>query len=271
MQADIAVGMSQETLGVRHAHAADHDMVAFAEGVHVVAGADPDVAELGGQARFLAHEILGSCELHVGNIAFKGCNRQSRPFGNRGIVGEIRASIPCRTTMRLEDDVETKGLRRLCDPQGSALRRGLDVAAFAGDLDGVGDGNGGDRSAGAARRLDRARDHAFRDEGARGVVDQHDVRIVLGQRFEAGEHRSLPRRAAIGRWLVPEPCDRCGEHGAVVGVHHRLHREHLSVTAEGFHGAADHGHAADLAILLRPAGAGAQSTPGCDEDDRGAL
>ena len=96
MQADIAVGMGQKALGVRHAHAADHDMVALAEGMHVVARAGPDVAEQAGQPRFLAHEILGSGELHIGNIAFKGCNRQSRPFGNRGIIGEIAAPVAAR-------------------------------------------------------------------------------------------------------------------------------------------------------------------------------
>src|SRR5436305_1341875 len=89
-------------------HASAALLFAFAEGVDVVARAGPDVAEQAGQARFLAHEILGSGELHVGNIAFKGCNRQSRPFGNRGIVGEIAASILGRATMGFEDDIEAK-------------------------------------------------------------------------------------------------------------------------------------------------------------------
>jgi hypothetical protein len=41
--------------------------------------------------------------------------------------------------------------------------------------------------------------------------------------------------------------------------------------AERFHGAVDHGHAADLAILLRPARACAEATTGRDKNDCGAL
>ena len=129
----------------------------------------------------------------------------------------------------------------------------------------------GMRGAGAAGGIDRARDHACRNEGARGVMDQDDIGLVPGERFEPGEHRGLPRRAAIGRRLVAEPCDRCREHGAVVGVHDRLNSEHVRMPAEGLHGAIDHGHAADLAILLGTAGACAQAASGRDEDDCGAL
>src|SRR5437868_8497739 len=54
MQADVAVGMGEKTFGMRHAYAAKHQMIAVAEGVHIVAGTGPDVAELGGEAGFLA-------------------------------------------------------------------------------------------------------------------------------------------------------------------------------------------------------------------------
>ena len=46
--------------------------------------------------------------------------------------------------------------------------------------------------------LDRARNHRRRDERPRGVVDQDDVRLLAGERFESGMHRGLARRAAIG-------------------------------------------------------------------------
>ncbi len=45
MQADIAVGMGEKSAGVRHANAADHQMIALAKGMNVVTGAGPDVAE----------------------------------------------------------------------------------------------------------------------------------------------------------------------------------------------------------------------------------
>src|SRR4051794_2386438 len=50
VQADIAVGMRQKTFAVRHAHAADHHMIAVAERMHVVAGAGPYIAEHGAEA-----------------------------------------------------------------------------------------------------------------------------------------------------------------------------------------------------------------------------
>ena len=128
MQADIAVGMGEKAACVRHAHAADHQMIAVAEGVHVIAGAGPDVAELGGEAGFLADKIFGRGEFHVGRIAFKGRYRQSRPFRQRGIVGEIAAAVARGAAMGLEDDIETKRLRRLRDAQPRALGRRLDIA-----------------------------------------------------------------------------------------------------------------------------------------------
>ena len=128
MQADIAVGMGEKAACVRHADAADHQMIAVAEGVHVVAGAGPDVAEHGAEAGFLADEIFGRGQFHVRRIAFKGRHRQSRPFGERGIVGEIAAAVARGAAMGVEDDVETKGLRRLRDPQPRAVGRRLDIA-----------------------------------------------------------------------------------------------------------------------------------------------
>src|SRR4051794_11082903 len=58
MQSDIAVGMGEKAACVRDADAADHQVIAVAEGVHVIAGAGPDVAELAGEAGFLADEIF---------------------------------------------------------------------------------------------------------------------------------------------------------------------------------------------------------------------
>ena len=98
-------------------------MIAFAEGVDVVAGAGPDVAERCCEAGFLAYEIFRSCQFHIGSIAFKCRNRQSCPFGERRIVGEIVAAVARRTAMRIEDHVETKRLRCLRDPQLGAIGR----------------------------------------------------------------------------------------------------------------------------------------------------
>lgn len=96
MQADIAVGMGEKAACVRHADAADHQVITIAEGMYVIAGAGPDVAELAGEAGFLADEVFGGGQFHVRRIAFKGRHRQSRPLGERRIVGEIAAAVAQR-------------------------------------------------------------------------------------------------------------------------------------------------------------------------------
>jgi hypothetical protein len=116
MEADIAVGMGEEALAVRHAHAADHDVIAAAKRMHVIAGAGPDIAERCREPRFLADEVFWSGELHVGNIALKGRYRQSHPLGERRIVCEIGALLACGAAMGLEDHVKFERLRRLRDP-----------------------------------------------------------------------------------------------------------------------------------------------------------
>jgi hypothetical protein len=134
-------------------------MVAVAEGVHVVAGAGPDIAELGGEAGFLADEIFGRGQFHVCKIAFKGRYRQSRPFRQRRIVGEIVAAVARGAAMRFENDVEAERLRRLRDPQFCPLGRRLDVAGLADLLDRVGNRDCRHCCAGAAGGVDRARNH----------------------------------------------------------------------------------------------------------------
>jgi len=52
MEADIAVGMRQKAAAVRHANAADHQMVAVAESVNIVAAAGSDMAKHGAEAGF---------------------------------------------------------------------------------------------------------------------------------------------------------------------------------------------------------------------------
>src|SRR5580658_655072 len=47
MQADIAVGMREKASDMRHPHAADHQVIAVAKGVYVVAGPGSDIAKHG--------------------------------------------------------------------------------------------------------------------------------------------------------------------------------------------------------------------------------
>jgi hypothetical protein len=61
------------------------------------------------------------------------------------------------------------------------------------------------------------------------------------------------------------------EDGHVVGIHHWLHRSHIGMPAECRHGPEYYGLTTDHAVLLGAAGAGAESTPGGDENGCGAL
>ena len=58
MQHDVGVGMAGDPAVVRDAHAAEHDVIAVAELVHVEAEAGAHVAERGELRRFGAGEIL---------------------------------------------------------------------------------------------------------------------------------------------------------------------------------------------------------------------
>ena len=60
MQHHVGIGMAGQGLAMRDAHAAEHDMIAVAEGMHVDAGADAQVAQRACKQRFGAGEILRS-------------------------------------------------------------------------------------------------------------------------------------------------------------------------------------------------------------------
>ena len=139
MKADIAVGMGEEAAIVRHANAANHQMIAVAEGVNVVTRPGSDVAEQAGEAGFFADEIFRCRQFHVRRIAFKGRHRQSRPFRKRRIVGEIAAALARRAAMGFENNIKAERLWCLRDSQAGALRRRLDVSASVDQLDRVGD------------------------------------------------------------------------------------------------------------------------------------
>jgi hypothetical protein len=220
---------------------------------------------------FLADEIFGGRQFHVCRIAFKCRHRQSRPFRKRRVVGEIKAALAGGAAMGIEYHVKAKGLWRLRDPQPCAIRRRLDVAALARQLDRIGDRYRRDGGTGAAGGGDGARNHRRRHEGAGGVVDQDDIGLGIRQRFKPGMHRGLARCAAMGRRLMPQAGSGFGEQRVVIGVHDRLHGEDIRMPAERRHGAMDHRLPADRPVLLRPARAGTKPTPGGDKDGCGSL
>ena len=227
-----------------------------------------DIAEHRTKPRFLTGEIFGGSQFHVRNIAFKGCDRQSRPFGESRIIGEIVATFVCGTTMGLKNGIEAESLRCLCDPQVGAARRRFDRSRVADQLDRVGHRNDGDGRASGQRRVDRAGYHRLGDERARCVMDEDNVWGVLDQRLEACTHRNLPRRATINRRLVAQVPRRLGENSGIVRVAHRLNCRDLRVVTEGRHGTRQDGLSANCAELLGTASASAQPPP-CGNDNGG--
>ncbi len=113
VQADVTIGMRQKAAAVRQADATNHEVVAVAESMNVVAAAGSDIAEHGAETGFFADKIFRSCQFHVGRIAFKGCHRQSRPLGKRGVIGEVAAATGGRAAMGVENHIEPERLRGL--------------------------------------------------------------------------------------------------------------------------------------------------------------
>ena len=99
---------------MRHAYP-QTQVIAVAEGI-VIAGAGPDVAELGGEPGFLGMKSSGVVSFMFQDH-LESSLRQSRPFGERRIVGEIAAAIARRTAMGIENHIEAKRLRRLRNSQ----------------------------------------------------------------------------------------------------------------------------------------------------------
>ena len=190
----------RESRGVRYADAADHQVIAVAEGVNVVAGAGSDIAEQGLPRRASSRtKSSGVVSFMFASIAFKGRNRQSRPFGERRIVGEIVR--PSRAARRWASriDVEAECLRRLRDPQAArapALLRRFRLRPTSLIVSAT--GMAGTAAPVAAGRIDRARNQGSRNERPCRVVNQHDVGLRPRQRLEPGMHRRLARRAAFG-------------------------------------------------------------------------
>ena len=181
---------------MRDADAAERDVIAGTEGVHVDAGAGAHVAERGEHVRLGAGEIAFGGDLDVAGLAGKYADLHAGPFGERGVVGEILAA--CAAARRCASSKASKA-----KPCGVCTRRNVvrssvlaDQASGIDGLDGVGDGQRRDRRAGFFGGRDRARNQAGAGEGPRRVVDQNDVGLAGGERLQPGAHRSLPGGAA---------------------------------------------------------------------------
>jgi hypothetical protein len=97
-------------------------------------------------------------------------------------------------------------------------------------------------------------------------VNKDNIRLLAGERFKSGVHRSLPGRSAVCGRLVMQVAYRAIEHCRVIGIDDRLDHENLWMPAKWFHGPEDHALAGDGPVLFGPPNAGAEASSGCDDD-----
>ncbi len=232
MQHDVGVGMTGERLRMRDADAAERDVIAGTEGVHVDAGAGAHVAKRRKLHGFGAREIVRVGDLDVAGLAGKDADLEAGPFGERGVVGEILAACRGRAAMGASSAGEGEALRRLHQPQRVAVERPVDPAVGIDGLDRIGDRQRRDRRAASFGRRDRARHQRGAGERPGGVVDQDDVGLARSERLEPGAHRSLPGGAAEYRRQNVEPGRRGLELRHIFGVDDRLYEADLWVFYE---------------------------------------
>ena len=101
--------------------------------------------------------------------------------------------------------------QRLHDSRRPGIRRH--------SLDGIGGGHGRDRGTVVGGGGNRARDQVCGDEGARGVVDQHDIGLFLYQ-LECARDRILP--APTARDIANRPCDLAHDRPGTI---HQVYRQ----------------------------------------------
>ena len=268
MQHHVGVGMPGQPLHMRDAHAAERDMIAGPERVHVVTEAGAHI----GEGRKLgcpgAHEVIRRGELHIGGFALEGADLDAGPFGQRRVIGEVLAPGGARPLMGLQQDREGERLRRLHQAKWRALDRSGHDAGRIDGLDRIGDRKCRNGSPAGPRSRDPARDQGRGRKRPRRIVHEHDVRPAGAQGLKSGTHRCLPGGAAENRIAHTQPGHRGVEKIGIVGVDHRLHHADTRMAHEPLQARTDDGLAADFPILLGACAASAEPAPGSHHDGR---
>ena len=185
---------------MRDRDAAEHDLVARAEGVDVVAGADPDVAEgqrrLGGEAPLGGGDIVGRGELDVAGIARDDAAPACRPIRRRAASSVKIRPAARRLLVRGEDGGEAEALRRLGRVEAFARDGRGDHAVGVDRFSVLGTGRAGTTASASSSAADHAADQVGRDERPCRVMDQHRSGISRRKRLET---RAEPIPAAFRR------------------------------------------------------------------------
>src|SRR5580704_5693570 len=118
--------MADRAGAVRHGDAADHDLVARSERMHVKPLADADVALPRRDQPLGRREILYRGDLYILLAALNDHWDDTGRLNNRGVVGQ---RLSDHGAVRRENSLGMKPLRRLRPPQSGALDRLTDFPA----------------------------------------------------------------------------------------------------------------------------------------------
>ncbi len=202
-------------------------------------------------------------------IALHHHHLQPGPFGHRGIVAELHLRHAGGAPVRLHDGGETEGLRRLRGAQQRARRRGGDDAMFVHLLDGVHHLQAGNGAVMLLQRRQQPVDDIRRQEGPRGIVDQHHLRraaLLLRKRHQAVEHALLARRSAHDGRAHRQPPRGVGEIILLSGADDHPHRANRRMRQQRQQGMAQQRLPGHLNVLLRPVLPGAAARAGGNDE-----
>ena len=188
-------------------------------------------------------------------------------LGEPGFVGRVdaraaeRDGVPKhRTSKRL------RRLRQVDRLSGQRLHDGRRRGIRRHSLDGIGDRHGRDRGTVVGGGGNRAGDQVCGDEGARGIVDQHDVGLFPYQ-LECARDRILPAPAACD--IPNRSCDLANDRpGTVHQVYRQRHDHlvHLRMAVERADAAREHRLPGKIEQLLGNRGTEAPAGAACGDD-----
>jgi hypothetical protein len=262
VETDIGVGMSDQTVAVRHRDAAQPELVAGPEGVDIEALTGADVAAPCGEQPFGARKIVHRRHLEIILAALDQRHAHSGAFGDGGIVGQLGTGS---RAMRRDDRLEVKTLRRLRPPQGAAV----DCRGDAGPVAALHRVAHRQRRNGPVMRAqpgEHAVDDGSVEQRPRPVMDENKIRRRRDEALQAVAHGILTLDPACDRLQQVEPGGCRIVMRAIVGMNDDADGADRRMLDQGPQTVPQHRHPAERQILLRQRRAEAGATPGGDDE-----
>ncbi len=241
--------MTDESALVRDWTATQHDVITFADGVHVEPGSRPRDHFPAPGYPFSPCEVFASRNLEIVFASAHEGNAQSGMASDRGVVRKLTS---IRGAMRFQDVCEPEPLGCLRVPQPIALDRLNDVRRIAvGPLERIGYGERRYGGRHIPERNEDAIDECVVNERSRGIVNENVIgRHRGGQVLEACAAGGLACRTAMDRRRQLQPSYGAGVEIPVIDTDHDLDRIDAGMAAERVDRVPKHGFSAQSPILL---------------------